>query len=464
MKYWLSRFGNKFTGESGISRLMEDLDRGLNQAGERELYMLGGGNPALIPEMEDIFRSSAGVLLERADSFERMIGIYDHPRGNGDFLERLATYLREDAGLGDVGPENLVLTNGSQNTFFYLLNMFSGPGPVGGSERKILLPLIPEYIGYSDIGLGPDIFDACLPNISTFSPGEGGQFGLCPEFKYTLDREQIHARMETGRIGAICVSRPTNPSGNMLLDAELDWLAEVAREWEVPLIIDGAYGLPFPGVSFVPATVEWRPGMILTLSLSKLGLPGARTGIVVCEQELAENIGRINSIINLSVGSLGPALMGQVMEGHSLGGLCREIIEPYYRGKSEITQRALSETLSPLADFGLDWSIHRSEGALFLWLWLRGLKLDTRELYGKLSQAGLFVVPGEYYFPGLESFDGDRQKFHRLGELVPRERLAEFEKHSRQCLRLSFGQSEDTLRRGIAVLGRVLIEVLEKQG
>ena len=42
----LSKFGNKFTQESGILTLMDDLGEALT-AGERML-MLGGGNPARI--------------------------------------------------------------------------------------------------------------------------------------------------------------------------------------------------------------------------------------------------------------------------------------------------------------------------------------------------------------------------------------------------------------------------------
>ena len=54
----------------------------------------------------------------------------------------------------------------------------------------------------------------------------------------------------------------------------------------VPLIIDGAYGLPFPGMIYTPATPFWDDNTILCLSLSKLGLPGVRTGIVVAAPEV----------------------------------------------------------------------------------------------------------------------------------------------------------------------------------
>ncbi|MGO2570835.1 MAG: hypothetical protein ACTH9E_21570, partial [Serratia proteamaculans] len=43
-----SLFGDKFTRYAGITRLMDDLNEGLRTPGA---IMLGGGNPAQIPEM-----------------------------------------------------------------------------------------------------------------------------------------------------------------------------------------------------------------------------------------------------------------------------------------------------------------------------------------------------------------------------------------------------------------------------
>ena len=54
----------------------------------------------------------------------------------------------------------------------------------------------------------------------------------------------------------------------------------------IPLIIDGAYGLPFPNILFSEARPHWNENTILVLSLSKLGLPGVRTGIVVAREEI----------------------------------------------------------------------------------------------------------------------------------------------------------------------------------
>ena len=47
-----SQFGEKFTRLAGISQLMDDLNEGLKNP---DAIMLGGGNPAAIPEMVELF-------------------------------------------------------------------------------------------------------------------------------------------------------------------------------------------------------------------------------------------------------------------------------------------------------------------------------------------------------------------------------------------------------------------------
>ncbi len=53
----------------------------------------------------------------------------------------------------------------------------------------------------------------------------------------------------TEETGMICVSRPTNPTGNVITDEELIKLDALANQHGVPLVIDNAYGVPFRALS-----------------------------------------------------------------------------------------------------------------------------------------------------------------------------------------------------------------------
>ncbi len=75
-----SLFGDKFTRHSGITRLMEDLNDGLRTPGA---IMLGGGNPAQIPEMNDYFQQLLADMLDNGKALDALCN-YDGPQGKSE--------------------------------------------------------------------------------------------------------------------------------------------------------------------------------------------------------------------------------------------------------------------------------------------------------------------------------------------------------------------------------------------
>jgi len=65
-----------------------------------------------------------------------------------------------------------------------------------------------------------------------------------------------------------------------------------------------------------------------------------------------------------------------------------------------------------------------------LWLWLRDLPITCRELYQRLKIRDVIVVPGSYFFFGLE----------------------EEWRHRDECLRLNYSQPEESVREGLRIL------------
>ena len=133
MNLELSDFGRKLGGPSGIDELMSDLGEAM--AIDPSLRMMGGGNPARIPAVERIWRDRMRDLLEHGDTFERVLANYDQPRGSPEFIEALVRCLNERFGWG-LTRRNVCVTNGSQNSFFFLFNMLAGTS--GARRRRIL--------------------------------------------------------------------------------------------------------------------------------------------------------------------------------------------------------------------------------------------------------------------------------------------------------------------------------------
>jgi len=404
-----SKFGEKFRHKAGITQLMDDL--GAAMAGGNML-MLGGGNPAHIPAVQARFRKQLEAILSEPRGFETMIGNYDGPRGNETFIAGLVNLLRDAFGW-EISSKNIVLTNGSQNAFFCLFNLFAGEMP-DGSKKKILFPLAPEYIGYADAGLSSDFFVAERPNIELL---EGGLF------KYHVDFDALEVGDD---IGAICVSRPTNPTGNVLTDSEIQHLDALAREKEIPFIIDNAYGTPFPDIIYTEATPLWNSNTVVCMSLSKLGLPNLRTGIVIAREEIAEAVAGMNGVMHLAPGGMGARMAMELVQSGDIMQLSREVVQPFYQQKAF---QALEWFREELGD--LPCRIHKPEGALFLWLWLQDLPCTSSELYERLKARNTLVVPGHYFFPGMEKDDW---------------------LHKQQCIRVTYAQDDEVVHQGIKII------------
>ena len=407
----LSKFGNKFCVPTGIVELMDDLGTALNE--NPNMIFMGGGNPGRIPEAEAIFKTRLESVMADPQQLHSLMGIYQSPQGDKIFRQQIASLLKKEFGW-DLSERNIAISNGSQSAFFILYNMLAGAMP-DGTHRSIHLPLAPEYIGYGDIGLTERFFTATRPDIELMDDSL---------FKYHVDFTQLRVTEQTA---ALCVSRPTNPTGNVLTDDEVEHLDQIAQAADIPLIIDGAYGLPFPGILFNDAKPHWNDNTILVLSLSKLGLPGVRTGIIVAREEIVQAYSNANTVVNLACGNLGPTLARELFNTGEILTLSNRLIKPFYRQRA---QQAVDWFRAELK--GLPYRIHSPEGAIFLWLWFAGLPISSQELYERLKKRGVLIVPGHNFFPGMNS---------------------EW-RHQQECIRVSYAGDGNVVRQGIEIIAQ----------
>jgi len=431
-----SSFGEKFTRSTGISMLMQDLEEGARSGA----LIMGGGNPARIEAVEaelgGLAARTAALDGGRACPLVEAMATYGGPRGSIAFVDAFVGFASKELGW-HLTRENVAMTNGSQSSFFYLFNLLCGAFPGGRPSKKVLLPVLPEYLGYADLGLSDDLFLAAKPRIEVFEEDRS--------FKYRLDvdavRELLGSAGGSAGVGLINVSRPTNPTGNVLTDSEVAQLQALAREHGVPLLIDGAYGYPFPRIQFADdaSMPRWTEdsGLIFCFSLSKLGLPGARVGLVVAPQPLAQAIVKLNSVLALAPGMCGPAVTLPLLtdEGR-MARLCEEQIRPWYKRRAELAKQALLGALAEEPRV----LCHRPEGCIFLWLWCRGLPVPAAEVYARLKARGVLIIPGHFFFPGLA--DAERWP------------------HTRECLRISYAaiRDDDALLRGLRIVAEVVLE------
>jgi valine--pyruvate aminotransferase len=123
-----------------------------------------------------------------------------------------------------------------------------------------------------------------------------------------------------------------------------------------------------------------------------------------------------------------------MIENNDILRLSTDVIRPFYQQKS---QRAIQLLQQEIQD--PHFRIHKPEGAIFLWLWFDQLPITTMELYQRLKDKGVLVIPGEYFFIGQE---------------------ASWE-HTHQCLRMNYVQNDDQMKKGIQVIAREVANVYQ---
>ena len=180
-----------------------------------------------------------------------------------------------------------------------------------------------------------------------------------------------------------------------------------------------------PNILFADIKPHWNSNTILVLSLSKLGLPGARTGIVVANPEVIVAFAKANTILNLACGNFGPALARNLLQDGKILTLSREIVAPFYRDRME---KAVAIFKHHLGD--LSYHIHKPEGAIFLWLWFKNLPISSEALYQRLKMRGVLVISGHHFFPGL------------VGDWP----------HSRECIRVTYCQDVEIVAAGAKII------------
>jgi valine--pyruvate aminotransferase len=278
--------------------------------------------------------------------------------------------------------------------------------------------MVPDYTGYDGVVLDRSQIISYKPTMEILGRHE---------FKYGIDLEGIKFDSSTA---AILCSRPCNPTGNVLTDDEMSFLARQAKELDIPLLVDSAYAPPFPNLAFVEMNPVFNANVIHCVSLSKAGLAGERVGFAIGHKRYIEQIEPFLSNAGIHSSRFGQALATKALRSGRLVELSEIVIKPLYRAKSEIFRDALNKHLPN----ELSWWLHRCEGGMFSWLWVETKDMNDLEMYKIFKSQGLLCVPGSAFFPGLS-------------EEWP---------HRHRCLRFSMTASDEDLLAAARIIGREL--------
>jgi valine--pyruvate aminotransferase len=420
----LSRWGVKMAGMSGIRSILEDIALSAADSSGETWINLSPGNPARIPEAVETWRRIEGDALQ--SSFTEASCQYGPSRGANALVDALVRYFNAKYGW-DISARNVVVGPGCQMLCFIAATIFTGPSAAG--RKRLILPSVPDYTGYQGL---------CLE--------EGTIAGLEPRLEFQGDRYFRYA-FETDRlwhedsIGMLLLSSPCNPTGRSVEAGELAALISFVAERDIPLVIDHAYGEPFPGVAAAAVDPPLHPNVINCFTLSKAGLPGERIGFAIGPADTISAMVSFTANSNLHAPQLVQAVLERALNSGDLDDLTAKVIRPYYRQKRLVAEQLLHDCLPE----SVNWRLHSSEGGMFCWLWIDHPWFNDLELYNALKRKKVFIVPGRNFF---------------VGPLT----TPFLATHGTKCIRLSLSAEESVIAEGIGRVAEALDEARRADG
>ncbi len=420
----LTQFGNQMSNLTGVRAIMKDIIETLRAGAGRELINLSAGNPVILPEVEQLWRDCTAELLASSE-YGKVVCRYGSSQGYEPLIEAVIQDFNRRYGLS-LTERNVLISPGSQELYFYAANAFGGYTSPGGELKKIVLPLSPEYTGYGGVTLFPEALVASKTALEVD--------GANHRFKYRPDFSRLEINEQTG---CIIFSRPCNPTGNVMTDEEVRKIADLAAPYDIPVFIDSAYGPPFPALNFTEMTPVFGGNIIHCMSLSKAGLPGERLGIAIGDERVIQVLESFQTNLCIHSSRYGQAIAARAIASGALADIAAGTIRPHYRDKFTVVEHTLNHAMPK----DLPWFLHRGEGAIFAWLWLKDLPMTDWELYQELKKVGVIVVPGSSFFPGLR-------------EDWP---------HAQECLRISLTESDEKIQVAMQRLAQVVETVYQQQ-
>ena len=332
-----------------------------------EIISFAGGlpNPDLI-DAPGIAAAAEKVLRENGSKALQ----YATTEGDPDLRRFIADRYKKRLGL-TVSPDEVLITNGSQQCLDLIGKVFINPGDRLAIER-------PGYLG-------------AIQAFSLFEPAFVG----VPLLRTGVDTENLRQQQEAGEIPLMYgVPNSQNPSGITYSDTCRRDLAKVLREYGTVFVEDDAYGeLTFSGTSHPPVFAALRDHAVLTGSFSKILSPGMRLGWICARGEIMEKIVTAKQASDLHSNVLAQQIAARYLADTSIDDHIRKIRGAYARQCSCMLE-TIGEELPETVEYT------RPEGGMFVWLTLPE-GCSSMEVFDAALKKDVAVLPGlPFYVDG----------------------------------------------------------------
>ncbi|MEQ1612772.1 MAG: PLP-dependent aminotransferase family protein [Hyphomicrobiaceae bacterium] len=291
-------------------------------------------------------------------------------------------------------PDNIVMTNGSQQALEFLGRLLLSPNDTALVEA-------PTYLG------ALQAFSAYEPRYDT----------IAPENSNRTPASYLEAASAVGGTAKFAYVVPdfANPTGVTMSLAARQRLLALARELDIPVLEDTAYvalrfeGSDMPSLQSLDVAQEGsidRSRVAYLGTFSKTMTPGLRTGWICASAPLVRRLVLIKQASDLN----SPAINQMVMQRMASAIYDAQVMKArvHYRAKRDAMLAALSAHMPK----GVTWT--RPEGGLFVWVTMPP-GIDAAALLKRaVAEARIAFVPGHAFFN-----DGSGRNTMRLSYSLP---------------------------------------------
>lgn len=328
----------------------------------QQVIMLSIGEPDLPPPAKVIDQAISSMRAGRTK--------YAAGQGEPEALKAIARHLSKRSG-NVVTPEEVLYTAGTQNglcTALYTLVQ---------SGDEVLVP-DPYYATYEGL---------VAASGATFVP-----VPTSPENGFHVTAEAIEQAI-TPRSRVLLLNTPSNPTGAVLSEQEIDAIGDVCERHDLWIICDEVYAdmtydAPFCS-PFDRKQLRHRTLAVSSISKSH-ALPGFRAGWVACPAEVTPRLVLVaEAMLFGSQPFIEDALVVALTEQHDEVQRMRVA----YRERAQVLVEAINGSTAV--------SARMPEGGMFVMVDVRATKLSGEEFAWKLlADHNIGVMPGESFGKG----------------------------------------------------------------
>jgi aspartate/methionine/tyrosine aminotransferase len=342
------------------------------------------GEPDL-PPSERVVEAYAKAIKDRRFHYTPASGLME-------LRERIAGYYDHKYGVS-VSPERIIITPGTSGAFLVVFALLTD------TKRRLVLS-DPSY--------------PCYKNFACFLDTEPIFINIDQSTGYEITPEHIRDHKDAG---AIMVSSPSNPAGNIYREETLRGLIEVCEERGIYFISDEIYhGLVYDRKEHT--ALEYSDRAIVINGFSKsFCMPGFRIGWMILPDEIVRRAEIIVQNIFISANTPAQyASLGAFDEGHL------RYVRDTFRQRRDFLYKELKDI------FLID---AMPEGAFYIWADIGRYSNDSMEFCRRLlEEKAVAITPGIDFgrnrtqdhvrFAYTQDISGLRKGVERIREFLER--------------------------------------------